>query len=224
MRKTFHQQLADTEALCVETAALVMEQIERVLRASATRDEALADEVIAGDDAIDERYVEVEHRILTLLATQAPVASDLRLISAMLHINIHLERMGDLCTNIAKFVKLIHELPVPTPMLDEIGEMGSQASRMLDVAVRSFSDRDLEAAMSLTGMDESIDRLNRRMIRGVAAAASDEAMLESVTRVILMSRQFERMGDHAVDIGEQVAFMITGEIREFTDASHKAEA
>jgi phosphate transport system protein len=221
MRRSFHEQLSDAESQCVRMAGFVLQQLEKVLKALANRDEDLADAVIAADDPIDEVYVDLERRILTLLATQAPVASDLRLVSAILHVNIHLERMGDLCTNIAKFVKLLHDCSLPPAMMDELAEMGAQAGRMIDAAMRAFSARDLELALSLTDMDESIDRLNRRMIRGVVAAAGNESMLEGVTRLVVAARQLERMGDHAVDIGEQVAFMITGEFREFTDASHK---
>src|SRR5919106_5435864 len=106
MRISFHEQLAQAEGLVVDTAGVVLQQLERTLRALETRDHGLADVVISGDDVVDDNYMDIQERVLRLLATQAPVASDLRLVSAMLHINIHLERMADLCTNIAKFVKL----------------------------------------------------------------------------------------------------------------------
>src|SRR5687768_9089717 len=111
MRKTFHDDLAAVEGRCVDGAALVLEQLNRVLEAVRSRDTALADAVISGDDAVDDVYIDVEQRLLGLLATQAPVATDLRLVSALMHMNIHLERMGDICTNIAKMVKLTAELP-----------------------------------------------------------------------------------------------------------------
>jgi phosphate transport system protein len=220
MRTTFHEQLAGAEKLVVETTGIVLQQIDGALRAVEARDVELADKVIANDDAVDAKYIEIEQRVLTLLATQAPVASDLRLVSAMLHINIHLERMADLCTNVGKFVKLAPAGPYSEDIVREIIEMGRQGARMLETAIESFADRDLEKALSLQGMDESIDRLNRSLFRRVARQfIGDEEEVEWGTRMVLISRQLERMGDHAVDIAEQVAFMITGEFREFTDAS-----
>jgi phosphate transport system protein len=221
MRTSFHQQLAEAERLIIDTSGLVLQQLDRTLRTLETRDESLADVVISGDDAVDDRYLEIEQRVLTLLATQAPVASDLRLVSAMLHINFHLERMADLCVNIAKFVKLAPRGPFSEEIVQEIIEMGRQGARMLETVVAAFSTRDLAAALSLTEMDQTINRLNRSLFKRVAKQFSgSEEDVEWGTRMVLASRQLERMGDHAVDIAEQVAFMITGEFREFTDASH----
>jgi phosphate transport system protein len=221
MRKSFHQQLAEAEGLVVDTAGVVLQQLERTLRIIETRDPALADVVISGDDVVDDNYIDIQERVLRLLATQAPVASDLRLVSAMLHNNIHLERMADLCTNIAKIVKLTPEGPYSSEIVGELLEMGKQAARMLETAIQAFSKRDLDMALSLPVMDESIDRLNRDLFKKVVHKfAGDEEEVEWGSRMVIVSRQLERMGDHAVDIGEQVAFMITGEFREFTDASH----
>lgn len=221
MRTSFHQQLAEGEGLVVEMAGLVLQQLERTLRTLETRDRALADVVIAGDDDVDEKYMDIQSRVLRLVATQAPVASDLRLVSAMLHINIHLERMADLCTNIAKFVKLAPDSTFSAEIIGEILEMGRQAGRMLDTVIQAFTKRDLDLALSLPEMDESIDRLNRSLFKQVVRRfAGSEDEMEWGSRMVLVSRQLERMGDHAVDIAEQVAFMITGEFREFTDASH----
>lgn len=223
-RKTFHEQLAEAEGIVVETAGLVLEQLERTIRVLENRDTELASLVIDSDDPVDERYLEIEQRILTLLATQAPVASDLRLVSAMLHINIHLERVADLCVNIAKFAKLAVDLPRSPEIVQELVEMGRQASKMLETAITSFSQRNLDLALGLPRMDDRIDKLNRELFKQASRFADDERAIEWGGRMVLVSRQLERMGDHAVDIGEQVAFMITGEFREFTDASAKADA
>jgi phosphate transport system protein len=223
MRQSFHTQLAEAEARVVDATGLVLRQLDLTLRALETKDMALADVVISGDDPVDECYMDIERRILTLLATQAPVASDLRLVSAMLHINIHLERIADLCTNIAKLVKLTAELPFFADIVQELVEMGRQAHTMIDTAIQSFVKRDLDKALALPELDESIDRLNRNLFKKIAQRfAGEEDEVEWGSRMVLVARQLERMGDHAVDIGEQVAFMITGEFREFTDASEKA--
>lgn len=217
-RKSFHEQLAEAENLVVETTGIVLRQIEGALRSLETSDKDLAGQIIAGDDAVDEKYVEIEQRVLTLLATQAPVASDLRLVSAVLHINIHLERMADLCTNVGKFVKLAPAGPYSEDVVREIIEMGRQGMKMLEAAIEAFAERDLAKALSLQGMDETIDRLNRSLFKRVARQfIGNEEESEWGTRMVLISRQLERLGDHAVDIAEQVAFMITGEFREFTD-------
>ena len=221
MRKTFQEQLSEAEFVLVEMAGLVLEQVERVVTALETRDEAHAEAVINADDPIDERYIGLEETIFTLLATQAPVASDLRLVSAIWHSNGHLERIGDLCVNIAKFLLLAPDFKTSEEIVGELVEMARQAGRMVDSAVQAFSRRDLDLALKLPRMDESINRLNRNLFKTVAKFADDEASIEWGSRMILASRQLERMGDHAVDIGEQVAFMITGEFREFTDASAK---
>jgi phosphate transport system protein len=220
-RTTFHEQLAEAERLVVDTTGIVLRQIDGAVTALQTRDHVRADEVIAGDDAVDEKYMEIEQRILTLLATQAPVASDLRLVSAVLHINIHLERMADLCTNVGKFVKLAPAGPYSEEIVREVVEMGRHGARMLQTAVEAFADRDLNKALSLQEMDEAVDRLNRTLFKQVARQfIGNEEEIEWGTRMVLISRQLERLADHAVDIAEQVAFMVTGEFREFTDAAH----
>lgn len=221
MRKTFHQQLAEGEARIVDTAGVVVQLLDRAMRALETRDVSLADVVISGDDAVDDAYMEIEERVLTLLATQAPVASDLRLVSGMMHINIHLERMADLCVNMAKFVKLSSDLPHHPEIVGELVEMGRQGGRMLESAIQAFAKRDLDLALTLPRMDDAVDRLNRQLFRNVAATLAADETVEWAGRMILLARQLERLGDHAVDIAEQVAFMITGEMREFTDASDK---
>lgn len=207
----------------METAGFVLQQLERTIAALESMDLDSATTVIAGDDLIDDRYVEIERRVLTLLATQAPVASDLRLVSAILHINIHLERVADLCVNIAKFVKLVSHSVRSSEIVLELVEMGRLAAKMLETAIKAFSGRDLELAVGLPRMDDPIDKLNRELFKQASHFAEDEGAVEWASRMILVSRQLERMGDHAVDIGEQVAFMITGEYREFTDASAKTD-
>ncbi len=224
MRKAFHEELSDVETLCLRMSGRVLDQLEAVMQALSTMDERAAEKVILDDDPIDADYLEIRSRIFALLATQAPVAVDLRLVAVMLHMNMHLERMGDLNTNIAKAIRLSKDLPPSEGILRELCEMGSQARRLIELAMKAFSGRDLDSAMRLSGMDDSIDRLNRGLIKEVARLASDdEAAFEWAARMVLVSRQLERLGDHAVDIGEEVGFLITGEFREFTDASHKSD-
>jgi phosphate transport system protein len=157
-----------------------------------------------------------------LLARQTPVATDLRLISAVLHINLHLERVADMGVNIAKIAKVTMEWPSHDTVLTHLQEMADVAGTMLRTAITAFVRRDLKLCRALPKMDDPVDRLNRGMYREVAALAGDPRMLEWGIHMNVVSRQLERVADHAVDIGEQVAFLLTGEFKEFTDASHPA--
>ena len=223
-RKHFHEELELLEVDVVAMGELAEPALADALRALETDDLELADRVIEGDDEIDERYLSVERRTLELLALQTPVAIDLRLISVILHTNLHLERVGDMAVNIAKIIKVVHGLPTNRSILTTLGEMGGIAREMLRAAMESFARRDLDLAQQLPAMDDPVDRLNRGMYREVASCAWDPQMLEWAIRMMVVSRQLERIGDHAVDIAEQVAFLLTGEFKEFTDASHPDNA
>jgi phosphate transport system protein len=220
-RVTLQEELDQLQATLHEEGELVLRGLRGALNALVHQDGELADEVIAFDDEIDERYFAIEEGIQSLLARQTPVAVDLRLVLAILHDNLHLERMGDYCVTIAKLTKLVDDVTPPDSTLVEgFEEMGGRAEEMIRVALQSFADRDLERAESLVELDELIDRANRRVVGHVLTLGGDEAQREWGLRMILVSRSLERIGDHAVDIGEQTALLVTGEFREFTDASH----
>ena len=199
---------------------LVLRSLRACVGALEAQDVELADEVIAFDDEIDRSYSAIQEGVHTLLARQTPVAGDLRLVLAMLHINLHLERMGDYCVTIAKLTKLAHGLASDRALVEGIDEMGSRGEEMIRVALDSFAERDLAGAERLVELDELIDRANRRVVDRVLRLGGDESKLEWGLRILLVSRCLERIGDHAVDIGEQTAYVVTGEFREFTDASH----
>lgn len=220
VRVGFHEELQGAEDDLLRQGALVRTQVERVLRALDARDVDLAREVIAGDDEVDDVYLETQARIVNLLALQAPVAGDLRLVSAILHSNMHVERMGDLCVNIAKFV--LNRMPYPhdSPMVNRLNEMGTRATEMLEIAMSAFAQRSDDLAEQLPRKDEAIDRLNRGMLEDLKEYVNDEESFEWASNLILVARYLERFGDHAVDIGEQISFLVTGVFREFTDASH----
>jgi phosphate transport system protein len=221
-RRRFHDEMDALVAQLASLGELALRSVRDGFESLARRDQALADQVIAGDDEIDRLYLDIEHRILDLLALQTPVASDLRLVSAVLHTNLHLERVGDIAVNIAKFGKLTLDWPSNDSVIEQLREMSDIAVNMVRVAMSSFVRRDLELALSLPQLDDPVDRLNRGMYREVARLAmdADPRALEWGIHMNTVSRQLERVADHAVDIGEQVAFLLTGEFREFTDASH----
>lgn len=219
-RRRFHEELAALEGEVLGLGRRVGSAVEKSMLALVRRDQVLAGQVIAEDDEVDDTYLDIEQRILGLLATQTPVASDLRLVSAILHSNLHLERVGDMAVNIAKIASATMDLHYNEVIVSHLVEMGDVVDSMLRTAMEAFASRDLALAQSLQEMDDPVDRLNRNMYREVAALASDPQALEWGLRMNVVSRQLERVGDHAVDIGEQVAFLLTGEFREFTDASH----
>jgi phosphate transport system protein len=220
MRISFQAELEELESGLLAEGELVLRALRGAVEAVCSQDSELADEVIAFDDDIDAQYAVVATGIELLLARQTPVATDLRLVLALLHDNLHLERMGDLCTTIAKLTQLSRDLPVDEILLEGFKEMGERAEQMIRVALRSLQQRDRIAAESLLELDELIDRANRRVVNRLLDVGHSLEMREWGLRMILVSRCLERIGDHAVDIGEQTAFLVTGEFREFTDASH----
>ena len=222
VRVGFAEELLAAERDFMGLGRMVSLQLDRVMRALTTRDLDLAQQVVQQDDVVDDMYLATDARILNLIALQAPVAKDLRLVSALLHSNVHLERMGDLCVNVAKFVSNDHDYPLGSPMLATLSEMGDRAGQMAATALTAFSQRDVVVAEQLPVMDDAIDRLNRSMLHQLKDDIGDEDSYEWAINLFLVARYLERVGDHAVDIGEQTAFLVTGEFREFTDASHPA--
>ena len=221
MRQRFHEDLAALEAEVEELGGIVERQIGDAVAALARRDAGLATAVIARDDEVDGAYLDIERRILDLIALQTPVASDLRLLSAILHINLHLERVGDGAVNIAKIATITQELPHDPTILEHLQEMSDIVRGMLRTSLEAFTRRDLELCLKLPALDDPVDVLNRGMYRKVLNLAGDPAALEWGIRMNTVARQLERVGDHAVDVGEQVGFLLTGEFREFVDSSHK---
>jgi len=224
MRVSFRDELDQLSAAVQEEGALVLRSLRAALNALAQYDVELANEVISFDDEIDASYANVERGIESLLARQTPVAVDLRLVLAMLHINLHLERMGDYCVTIAKLIKLADGVPEKPPLIEGLEEMGDRCEEMIRVALDSFAERDIDAATSLVDLDELIDRVNRRASERILDLAGDPSAHEWGLRMLLISRCLERVGDHAVDIGEQTAYLVSGEFREFTDASRPESA
>ena len=220
VRVTFQEELDQLEASLQEEGALVLRVLRGSLNALGQRDVELADDVIAFDDDVDRRYLQVEETIQSLLARQTPVATDLRLVLAMLHVNLHLERMADYAVTIAKLTKLVADVEGDPMLMQTLQEMGDRAEEMTRVALDAFASRDLAAAESLVELDELIDRSNRRFVERVVEVVGEPGLREWVLRMVIVSRTLERIGDHAVDIGEQVAFLLTAEFREFTDASN----
>lgn len=220
MRTGFQDELDRLEATLQEEGELVLRALRAALNALEQRDSELADEVIAFDDEVDRRYIAIEEGIQSLLARQTPVATDLRLTLAILHVNLHLERMADYCVTVAKLTQLVADVEPDPELIQVLHEMVERAEEMIRVALTSFAQRDLEGAETLGDLDELIDRSNRRFVERLVQVLGDPALHEWALRMVVVSRTIERIGDHAVDIGEQTHYLLTAAFREFTDASH----
>jgi phosphate transport system protein len=219
LRVTLQEELDTIQSTLLEEGEFVLRSLRGAMEALENRDPELADEVIAFDDEVDRHYVGIEEGIASLLARQAPAAGDLRLVLAMLHTNLHLERMADYCVTIAKLTKLVYGISPDPKLIAAFQEMGSRDEEMIRVSLDSFVNRDVVGAEGLVELDELVDRGNRRVVQHVLALGNNPALREWGLRMIVVSRCLERIGDHAVDIGEQTAYLVTGEFREFTDAS-----
>jgi phosphate transport system protein len=220
-RSHFQQQLAELEHSALGGLDLVMGQMDRVIEALQHQDVELAQFVIADDDRLDGRYLEVHQGILSLLALQAPVAGDLRLVAALLHTIKHIERMGDQCVNIAKLIPITGwEPPVDEQLLTTILRMGRQARSEVVQCKRAFADRDVALAEDLVRQDREINRANREVFRRAIDIGDDPDTREWAMTMVMVARAYERVGDNAVDVGEQVAFVVSGLFREFSDSSH----
>ena len=200
----------------------MLSAVRGAIRALQERDVELADEVIAFDDEIDQLFLGIERSIQALLALQTPVARDLRLLLAMLHINLLLERTADGCVTVAKLSKLVSDTEPDPALAAVLVEMGDRAEEMVRVTLDAFANRDLAGAESLVELDELIDRANRRFVERLVDVMAEPEMREWGLRMVVVARTIERIGDRAVDIGEQTAYLLTAEFREFTDASHPA--
>ena len=224
-RRHFADELEQVEAAALGGLDLVVRQLDRVLEALEHQDVELAAMVVADDDLIDGRYLEVHQAILSLLALQAPVAGDLRLVAALLHVIHHLERMGDQCVNIAKLIPLSgHDAPVRSEVLARLLRMGRCARSEVTQAKAAFAGRDVELAEDLVRQDREINRLNREIFQIAIQIGTDPDTREWAMHMVMVARALERIGDNAVDIGEQTAFVVTGLFREFEDASHPGPA
>jgi phosphate transport system protein len=197
-RQEFTGELAKLEQATLEGLDMVVAQIDRAIEALEHQDIELAQIVIADDDRIDGRYLEIHQSVLTLLALQAPVAGDLRLVAAILHTVKHMERMADQCVNIAKMIPLVAQCR------------------------QAFAVRDVGLAEDLVRQDRSINVLNKEIFRMAVEIGDDVDTREWAMSMTMVARAFERIGDNAVDVGEQVAFIESGLFREFGDIARTA--
>jgi phosphate transport system protein len=214
-RHQFHEDLDALERQTLEGIDLVVGQLARALASIRTHDLELAALVVAADGRIDGCYVEVHEGVLSLLARQAPVAGDLRIIAAVLHIIRCVERIGDQCANIAKLVPLCGEQPATDPAIsDAIETMGQVARRRVTDTREAFKTRHVTLARSLAREGAEIARLNREIFNRAVAIGDSVPAREWAMFMILVARALERIADNAAEIAEQTVFVVTGVFRE----------
>jgi phosphate transport system protein len=219
-RKHFHDELGALELELLAMGELAGSMVQRAVEAIVQQEATTAEAVIEGDDEVDDLYLKIDAATLQLLALQSPVAADLRLVSAILHSNLHLERIGDQAVNVAKLFLATKDEPGSEQIRQQIDEMGTIVISMLRIALEGFARRDLDLVMRVPEMDDPVDRLNRATHLEALKLADDARRLDWGMHMNMAARALERVGDNAVDIAEQVRFLLTGDFQEFTDASH----
>lgn len=211
MRDEFRADLHLVSQLLVEMADAVRAAMSQATRALLRADRAAAEAVIARDDEIDERYHQVEERVMGLLARQAPVASDLRAMITALHVASDLERMGDLANNVARTARRRHPSPtVPAELRPAFTEMAEVADRIAEKISRVLSEPDAALAAELDRDDDTMDALHRSLF-GVLLDDGWPYGVETAVDAALLGRFYERYADHAVNAGQRVIFLVTGE-------------
>jgi len=216
MREVYRQELKDIKADVVELGRIVIEMTRDAATALVEGDIELAERVVATDDMVDNRCLALEERTVETIATQFPVARDLRLLYSLAHIALHMERMGDLGVNIAKAALRTAERQGPSTLYDLVRAQGNLVHRVLEAMLESLEMNDLDLAHKLSAMDEPIDHLFKQFFRELARL-DNEGDIEWASQMILASRYLERISDHAVDIGERITYMVTGAFEQHAD-------
>ncbi len=216
MRENFRQELKDSRTEVLSIGRAVVEQTKSGVRALIEGDLDLAERVIAADDEIDHRTLAVEEHSLEIIATQFPVARDLRLLHSLTYISIHMERMGDLALNIAKAARRTAGRRGPQTLYDLIEAQGNLVHRVLEACLEALEKGDLELARKLPELDEPIDHLFKQFFRELARLHTEED-IEWASSMVLAARYLERIADNAVDIGERLQYMLTGAFEPILD-------
>ena len=220
IRKSFHQQLEDIKQDVIELAAMVVESIPRATQALLDADLSAAQAVIDYDDFLDAKSLEIDEHCLRLLALQQPMASDLRVIMTAMRLNWDLERAGDLACNICKTIRRMYGTPIEPKLRGLIVQMSEEAYRLTHLAIDAYAERNVALAAALDDMDDRLDALQRDFVIALIEQHDRSVMpLQSAVQLALVARYYERLGDHAVNIGERIQYMVTGWLPEHTGAA-----
>jgi phosphate transport system protein len=214
-RKAFHEELDEIGKDVVRLGALAAEAIQVGTDAFLEADLAAAERLVGDDRQLDDLMHSIESRTYQLLARQQPMAVDLRMLVTVLRVIHELERTGDLMVNVAKAARRLYPYQLDPKIRGLIHRMREQAVAQLTVAVEAFAHRDPARAAALGDMDDAMDDLQKDLFRVIfSIQVDDEAGLQRAVQIALVGRYFERIADHAVNTGERVSFMVTGEFFE----------
>ena len=220
LRQNFHHELDEIRQAVARLAASVTELVPRVTEILLAQDLEGAEYVILGDDEIDARSIEIEERCLSVLALQAPVASDLRQIVSALKLAPEIERSADLCVNICKAARRIYGHDLDPKLRGVIQKMGEQAQMLFKEATEAYLANDGVRAAALDDMDSYLDDLQREFVQQIFEShAAGNIDLQVAVQLAVVARFFERIGDHAVNIGEKVQYVASGWMPEHVGAA-----
>jgi phosphate transport system protein len=223
-RETFQRQLRDTQDAVLALGSMVDQAMDRAIQALRARDLALARQVIREDQRINQQRFAIEEQCLLLIATQAPMASDLRVLAAVLSIITDLERMADHAAGIAKITILIGDEPPLKPLID-VPRMAVVAREMLGASLQAFVDKDMEAATRTAARDDEVDQLYHQVYRELLTfMMADPGTINRATHLLWVAHNLERIADRVTNICERVLFLVTGKMVEIQTGSDRAIA
>ncbi len=223
IRLEFHSELTAIRSEIARLGAMVRETIPHGTEALLTSDLGEAKAVIDGDDPIDALTLDIEERCYRLLALQQPMARDLRAIVTAIRLASEIERSGDLMVNVAKASRRLYRTDFDPRLRGLIARMGSEAARLFQISLDAYVDGDADVGAALDDMDDGLDSLHRQFIKAIFESHETKNLdLESGVQLALVGRYYERIGDHAVNIGERVLYMVTGWLPEHTGAARDA--
>lgn len=211
IRLSYHEQLTELRADVALLGTLATEAVAAGTEALLSADLAAADRVISGDRRLDDLTRSIEQRSCSILARQQPVASDLRAVITVLRTIHEIERTGDLVVNVAKTTRRLYPVELPPLIRGLVARMGSQAILQLRTAIDAFAHEDSALALALGDMDDVMDGLQKELFRAILSSDATEEALARAVQIALVGRYYERMADHAVNVGQRVAYMVTGE-------------
>ena len=219
-RDCFHDSLERLETDVQAQGTRVRVALARATRGLVSGNAALCGAVVTADDEVDRRYLDIERQVIDLLGRHAPVATDLRMLTALLHVNLHLERIGDMAVNVAQLGQAVAGAPRSQRWTRHLEQMSEHAVWMVELAMQALATRDAPGSQQLPALDDRVDELNRSLLAAVLAPSQPLDQLAWVVYLHDAGRQLERAADHAVDIAEQVWFLVTGELVEFDSTPH----
>ncbi|MGQ0830982.1 MAG: phosphate signaling complex protein PhoU [Microthrixaceae bacterium] len=222
IRSTFHHQLDEIQRDLIRAAARVTETIMRGTRALLDLDLGEAQALIESDDEIDALTLDVEERCFTVLARQQPVAGDMRAIVTAIRLTSEIERSADLMVNVAKAARRLYGTEVPVPLRSLLQAMAAEAVRLFQLAMDAYAQGDATLGGALDDMDDRLDQLHKDYIQAILEVHADVRDVQVAVQLALVGRYYERIGDHAVNIGERVQYMVTGWLPEHSGAARHA--